>query len=460
MFEFIVIIVTLVLLMVLAYKGFSVLVLAPILSLAAAILASGGEMPGLTSLTEVYMPGLVGFVKTYFPIILAGAIFGKVMGAAGASKSIAIFISEKLGKKRAILSIVLATSVLVYGGISLFVVVFAIYPIGAAIFREVDIPKRFLPGVIALGAFTYAMTALPGTPQFINTIPIKTLNTSIWSAPITGLLGSIIMFTLGILWFKKRLSDAVSKGEGYGDHDDLHITNHTGKLPPVSVAVIPLAIIPVVTLFLEYSYFKNNSNIYSEPMEKLTGSPNINPLWPVMIALMIATTVAFAIFVKFVDKPKTTLKEGAESSLLPVMNTASEVGYGSVIKALPGFAAFQTTLTTLSAPILAKVAISTTLLAGIVGSSSGGTAIAYSAMGETFKKLAIESGISLDVVHRISIMAAGGLDTLPHSGAVITLLAVTSLTHKESYKDIVVCTIAIPLIAVALCVLVASFGVV
>lgn len=460
MFEFIVILASLILLMVLAYKGFSVLVIAPILAVCAAILASGGEMPGLTSLTEVYMPGLVGFVRTYFPIILAGAIFGKVMGAAGASKSIAIFISEKLGKKRAILSIVLATSLLVYGGISLFVVVFAIYPIGAAIFREVDIPKRLLPGVIALGAFTYAMTAMPGTPQFINTIPISTLGTSIWSAPITGLIGTAVILTLGILWFKKRLAEAVANGEGYGDHDDMHVTAHQGDLPPVSIAIAPLLVIPVITLFLEYSYFKNNAHIYSEPMEKLTGNPAINPLWPVMIALIVATAIAFGIFYKYVEKPKSTLKEGAESSLLPVMNTASEVGYGAVIKALPGFMAFQTTLATLSAPVLAKVALSTTLLAGIVGSSSGGTAIAYGAMGETFKTLAIENGISLDVIHRISIMAAGGLDTLPHSGAVITLLAVTSLTHKESYKDIVVCTIAIPLIAVVVCIISASFGIV
>ncbi len=458
--SFIIILLSLFTLMYLAYKGYTVLVIAPFLAFLVAVLAGGGKIPGMVALTELFMPGLAGFAKNYFLIILAGAIFGKIMGASGASASIAEFISAKLGKERAILSVVATSGLLVYGGISVFVVVFAVYPIGAALFKEVNIPKRLLPGAIALGSFTFSMTALPGTPQAINTIPIATLGTSIYSAPILGLIGGALMFGLGLLWFKKRVKEAQESGEGYGDHNDSDISGYVGKKPPVLLSIVPLLTIPVVALSLEKIYYPNNLNKYSTAMETYAGTAGINNLWPVLIAIIVATVVAFIIFAKYAKNPKELLKSGAEGSLLPTVNTAAQVGYGAVVRQLPAFISFQGTLAAMSAPALFKIAISTTLLAGIVGSSSGGTAIAFAAMGDTFKELALANNISLDVVHRISIMAAGGLDSLPHCGAVITLLSATGLTHKESYKDIGICTIVIPLIAVVITILFAMLGVI
>ncbi len=461
--DFIIILLSLALLMYLAYKGFTVLVIAPTLAFLVAVLASGGEIPGMVALTELFMPGLAGFAKNYFLIILSGAVFGKIMGASGASASIAEFISAKLGKERAILSVVATSGLLVYGGISVFVVVFAVYPIGAALFKEVDIPKRLLPGAIALGSFTFAMTALPGTPQAINTIPITTLGTSIYAAPVLGIIGGSLMFGFGLLWFKKRVKEAQEKGEGYGDHNDSDISGYTGEKPPVMLAVLPLITIPIVALSLERIYYPMRKAHYATAMESVgssVGASGINNLWPVLIAIITATAIAFIIFAKYAKNPKELLKSGAEGSLLPTVNTAAQVGYGAVVRQLPAFISFQGTLALMSAPALFKIAISTTLLAGIVGSSSGGTAIAFAAMGDTFKELALANNISLEVVHRISLMAAGGLDSLPHCGAVITLLSATGLTHKESYKDIAVCTIAIPLVSVFITILIAMLGVV
>ncbi len=446
--------------MYLAYKGYSVLVISPILAFALAILGSGGTLPGMVALTEVFMAGLTGFLKAYFLIILVGAIFGKIMGASGASASLAEFISSKFGAKNTILSIVVTSAILVYGGISIFVVVFAIYPIAVALLKEVDIPKRLLPAAICLGASTFAMTALPGTPQAVNAIPSAYLGTSLYSAPVIGILSSIIMFALGMLYLNKQVRKAKVAGEGFGDHKKDIIGEYTGEKPPVWLSAVPLLVIPVIALTLEKIYYPVAKDAYLPAMEAVTGKAAINPLWPILIAIISATVIAFIIFFKYAKKPKEVLKEGAEESLLPSLNTASQVGYGTVVGALPAFAAFQGTLAAMSAPVLVKIAASTTLLAGIVGSASGGTAIAFAAMGDTLIELANANGISLEVVHRVSLIAAGGLDSLPHSGAVITLLAVSSLTHKESYKDIAVCTVVIPLIATVFAILFAMMGLV
>ena len=121
------------------------------------------------------------------------------------------------------------------------------------------------------------------------------------------------------------------------------------------------------------------------------------------------------------------------------MNTASEYGFGGVIAALPGFLVIADALRAIPNPLVNE-AITVTVLAGITGSASGGMSIALAAMADQFIAAANAAGIPLEVLHRVASMASGGMDTLPHNGAVITLLAVTGLTHKQSYGDIFVIT--------------------
>ena len=449
------IIISLVLLMFLAYKGISVIILAPILACFATLMS--GDFPMVVAYTEIFMSGVGSFVVKYFPVFLTGAIFGKLMGVSGASKRISHFFADKLGKDRAILAVVLATALLVYGGVSLFVVVFAIYPIGSALFKEAGIPKRLLPGAIALGAFTFAMTALPGTPQYINTMPMKYFHTNIYAAPIIGLVSSLIMGVLGVTWLNFRAKKLVSLGEGYGDHIEEKVEEK--ELPNLFISLAPIILIFVLNYYFTNYYFVNSSAKYLVGMEKL-GKTSINNIWPVIISLLSAIVLSLILLKKHLTNVKKDLSDGALSSLLPIMNTASEVGYGAVIKSLAGFALIKHGILSVPGSPLVKVAVSTTTLAGMVGSSSGGTAIALGALGDTFMTMATTAGINPEVMHRVAIMAAGGLDTFPHSGAVITLLAVTGLTHKESYKDIAVCTMAIPLIATVVAIILASFGIV
>lgn len=446
------IILTLVALMYFAYRGVTVLVLAPLLAMTAALVA--GEIPPLYALSEIFMPAAANYIAKYFPVFLAGAIFGKLMGVTGAATAIANFIADKFGPKRAIAAIVVATALLTYGGVSLFVVVFAIYPIGATLLKRADIPKRLLPAAIALGAFTFTMTALPGSPQYLNTMPTVYFGTDIYAGPILGIIAASIMFFGGVFYLNTRARKAESLGEGYGDHqnENLHDLDDT-NIPSFGLAIAPIVIVFILNFILTNWYFKREAVIAK--YEAVGISPN--GTWPVVIGLGVAVVFILISMNKYMTNRNKIVFDGAVGGLLPIFNTASEVGYGGVIKSLAAFTTVKMAIVALAIPSIFKVAISTTLLAGIVGSSSGGTAIALEVLSDEF----LSMGLHPEAIHRIMLVAAGGLDSLPHCGAVITLLAVTQLNHKESYGHIAVCTMGIPLIAVmVISVLHLAFGIV
>lgn len=461
------IVLSLILLMYLAYRGFSVLILAPVLACFAAIMSGldTGNIHVLATYTETFMGSLAGYVRTYFPIFLLGAIFGKVMDDTGSAKSISYFICEKFGKERAILAIVLACGVLTYGGISLFVVSFAIYPVAAALFRQAGIPKRFVPGAIACGAFTFTMTALPGTPQIQNAIPMQYFGTDAYAAPVLGIIGSIIMGSTGIIWLQRRAKAAMARGEGYGIHKgEEHLTDaieneeHSGKLPPFGIAMLPIVLVLVVGLITSKIVFPSLNldylDSYGTTATKVVGN------WSLIVSLVVSTIVAIVANLKRMDNVLKTLSDGVSGSFLAIMNTASEVGYGNVIASMAAFAVVKGALLGLSSNPLVSEAVSVSALAGITGSASGGLSIALQALADTYLRDAMALNINPEVLHRIASMACGGLDTMPHNGAVITVLAVTGMTHKESYGDIAMCTAIIPVITVAICIVLASFGVV
>lgn len=423
-----------VLLIFLSFRGLSILILAPLLSMLLVFIT--GDMPALYALTGPFMKVTANYIGNYFPIFLGGAIFGKIMGDSGAAQSISHFISNKLGKKRAILAVVLATSLLTYGGVSLFVVVFAVYPLAVALFQEANIPKRFIPASIALGAFTFTMTALPGSPQYLNSMPTNYLSTNIYAAPILGVIASLIIFLLGICWLEFVVKKAKKRGEVYGEFEINEAAK--SKLPSPILSIIPIIIIFISNWILVNIIFKQSSiqNYYKN-------FGGINGNWPVTIALILAIISSLFLFKKYLSSSLQLLEKGAESSLAPIFNTGVIVGFGGVVKSTVAFEIIKHKILTLPLSGLYKVAISTSLMAGITGSSSGGTGIALDSLGQSF----LDMGLNPEAIHRVMLIAAGGLDSLPHCGAVITLLAVCGITHKEGYRDIGILTVIIPLIS-------------
>ncbi|EJL45968.1 putative transporter YxjC [Brevibacillus agri] len=437
------IVIALGLLMFFAYRGYPVIVFAPIFTLLAVVMSGIALLP---SYTETFMTNAANYVKSFFPIFLLGAIFGKVMELSGAASSIAHTIVKALGSNRAILAVVLACSILTYGGVSLFVVAFAVYPFAAAIFREANIPKRLIPGTIALGAFTYTMDALPGTPQIQNIIPTTYFGTDAYAAPVVGIIGAIIVFVGGMAWLERRRKQAAAAGEGYGEgHSNEPELVKTETYMNIWVAILPLALVLVGNYLFSRGIW-TVENWYDATMLKdsfkIEKVKNVVSSWALIISLSLGIIAAMLINVKQVKtKLASGLTAAAMGALLAIFNTASEVGFGNVVKTLPGFKLIQDWILGASDHPLVSEAVAVNVLAGVTGSASGGMSIALEVMGKQYLEMANAAGISPELLHRIASMASGGMDTLPHNGAVITLLAITGLTHRQSYKDIFAITI-------------------
>jgi H+/gluconate symporter-like permease len=443
--DFLITLSALFLLMFVAYRGFSVILFAPIAAMLAVLATDPSAVP--TLFTSVFMERMVGFVKLYFPVFLLGAVFGKVIELSGFAQSIVAAIIGLVGKSRAILSIVLVCAVLTYGGVSLFVVVFAVYPFAAEMFRQSAIPKRLIPGAIALGAFSFTMDALPGTPQIQNIIPTAFFGTTTWAAPVLGLVGAAFILATGLAWLEWRRRQAARAGEGYGDY---HINEpepvKDEKMVAPALAMLPLVVVfaanRALTLAIPAAYGqKHTAQLAGMAAPATADVAALTAIWAVQGALIlgIATVFLFAfrpVAAKFADGSRAAVA----GALLASMNTAAEYGFGAVIAALPGFLVIREALAHIPNPLVNE-AVTVSTLAGITGSASGGLSIALAAMAKQFIAAAEAAHIPMEVLHRVAAMASGGMDTLPHNGAVITVLAVTGLTHRVSYGDIFAVTV-------------------
>uniref|UniRef100_UPI00163BFC7C GntP family permease n=1 Tax=Raoultella planticola TaxID=575 RepID=UPI00163BFC7C len=427
-------------LMLAAYRGYSVILFAPLAALGAVLSTQPAAVAPVFS--DIFMDKLVGFVKLYFPVFLLGAVFGKLIEFSGFSRSIVSAVTRLMGQNKAMPVIILVCALLTYGGVSLFVVVFAVYPFAAEMFRQSQIPKRLMPATIALGAFTFTMDALPGSPQIQNIIPTTFYGTTSWAAPWLGILGSAFVAIGGWLYLEAMRRKAQRNGEGYGTN----LVNEPEtpadlNLPHPFIALLPLMVVGIANLIFTWlipltygGHFLIDLPGLKAPLE--SDVKKMVAIWAVMAALLcgIVTIFLFA-WRSLKGKLADGSKVAVGGAMLASLNTASEYGFGGVIAALPGFVQVADALKAIPNPLINQ-AITINILSGITGSSSGGMSIALAAMADRFIEAAHAAGIPLEVMHRVASMAAGGMDTLPHNGAIITLLAVTGLTHRQAYKPI------------------------
>jgi len=434
-------------LMFVAYRGYSVILFAPVAALGAVLLTA----PDLVApaFTGLYMEKMVGFLKLYFPVFVLGAVFGKVIELSGFSRSIASSVIRLVGPERSIPAIVAVCALLTYGGVSLFVVVFAVYPFAADLFRRGDIPKRLIPGTIALGAFTFTMDCLPGSPQIQNIIPIAFFKTNLYAAPLLGIIGAAFILTTGLLYLNGRRRRAAAAGEGYGtdlvNEPELHADENLAH--PV-VAMMPLLLMwgtnKALAVTIPRLYGDSHSfhpAVLGDATPVVQDVSKMAAIWAVEGALVVGIVAVLVLAWKQVAcRFSAGSKPAIAGALLASANTASEYGFGAVIASLPGFRVIADALAGIPDPLVNE-AVTVTALAGITGSASGGMSIALAALAETFIHNAQAAGIPMELLHRVAAMASGGMDTLPHNGAVITLLTVTGLTHRQSYPDIFAVTV-------------------
>ncbi|WP_081193333.1 GntP family permease [Halomonas sp. BC1] len=444
------ILISLILLMLLAYRGISVLLLAPLMASLAVLLSGDGGLL-LPIYTDTFMRALGNYVTQFFPLFLLGALFGQLMADSGAAQSISNGIVKRLGTHHVVLTVVMACAVLTYGGVSLFVVAFAIYPISRELFRQANVPKRLIPASIALGSFTFTMTALPGTPAIQNAIPIPYFGTNSFAAPGLGIIAGLIMLGLGTYYLQSRVRKAAANGEGYGTHTEREVDPQQDDSPaptlPLAVALIPLIMVIGLNALFTYGVFPAMDLSYiSDAFENITPSRQTG-LWAILISLLSASAWLIITRWNHWKDLKNTINQGCFGSLLPIFNTASEVGYGAVIASLAGFMIIRDAVLNVSGNPLISEAVAMSVLAGITGSSSGGLSIALQTLGDEYLAMAQQAGINPELMHRVATLAAGGMDTLPHSGAVITLLAICGLTHRQSYANVAMVTIVLPVAA-------------
>lgn len=427
------ILVGLVVLIALAYKGHSIIWVAPLCAMLVAVL---GGLNLLSAYLGDYMKGVADYIVSWFPAFFLGAVYGKIMDLTGSARSLANKLVKLIGSRFALLAVVLPCLLMTYGGISLFVVVFVIYPMGYAIYREADLPRTLLPGAIAFGAFGITMTCIPGSPQIQNIIPTTYYNTTAAAAPVLGLVGAAMIAIPGYIYLDWRIRTARKKGlhfvedpkykaEAY-DESSLPQWHWLSGLLPLVIVVLMLNVLP--------SALKN------------AGIMELSSSEAIVIALLGGiVAVCLMNFFQF-KKLLPAVNQGAEGSLTAIMNTSCAVGFGSVVKMVPGFVLLKNAMLNMPGSILFSEAVAVNVLAGATGSASGGMSIALEALAPQYLEKAAAIGLDPANLHRIASIASGGLDTLPHNGAVLTLLAVSNCTHKESYWDVCVTSCIIPVV--------------
>jgi len=397
---------------VLALRGWHIIIIAP---LAVVIVSIFSDMNIMQTMTGPYMKGFVNYAGRFYLIFLAGSVFGKFMEDGQAARSIADGILRVTGKEnplRVMFAVSIVALCLTYGGVSLFVVIFAVIPIARPLFKELDLPWHLFMAAFIFGAASLSMTMLPGTPQIQNIMPTKYMASSPTSAPLVGLAGAFIVATFNVFYFRYILKKAKAKGERYEEPAAGVLgagASASGPMPSVWLSLIPPVVV-LVLLNVDMPYIKKD----------------------VVLALTGGVVACIILFWKFYANILTTLNKGAVNTVIPIVNTCADVGYGMAVAATAGFKVVSAWLLTLPMHPIISLSVATNIMAAITGSASGGLGIILETMAPKYLAL----GLSPDLIHRIAAMSSGAFDAMPHNGVVITVLAVSGLVHANAYKHI------------------------
>lgn len=420
----------LVLLIVLTLRGMNLFISAPLCAVIVALTSGVPLFQGDTNFVSAYMDGFASFVAAWFFMFLLGSLFGKFMEDTGAADSVAHWIIGKLGKKQAVLAVVLACAILTYGGVSVFVVAFSVYPMALALFKDADLPRRFIPAALAFGSVTFTMTSA-GSPEIQNWIPIQYLGTSPYAAWEVSLVVAVIMFVIGYWWLAKMIKAAVARGERFQQREsDPELVER--DLPSPFSGLVPLIVVLTLS-FLFHEDLKQNALI---------------------IALSGGVLAIAIINFRYFQNMSRAVGEASTGALIAIGNTSAVVGFGSIAKVTPAFADAVTFMTSLPGNELVGAAVAVSVIAGLTGSASGGQAIALPEIGPHY----MEQGVNPDQLHRIVAISSGALDSLPHNGYVVTTIrAICNETHQAAYWPVAAVTVVVPFIGLSIAIALFNF---
>ena len=412
----------LVLLIILTLRGMNLFISAPLCAVVVALCSGVPLLTGDVNFVSAYMDGFASFVAAWFFMFLLGSMFGKFMEDTGAADSVARWIINKLGRKQAVLAVVLACAILTYGGVSVFVVAFSVYPMALSLFKDANLPRRFIPAALAFGSVTFTMTSA-GSPEIQNWIPVKYLGTSPYAAWEVSLVVAVLMASFGYWWLKKIINRAVANGEQFEAREGDPILLERELPSPIS-GLIPL----LVVLGLSFTFHD-------------TLQQNA------LIVALLGGVIAIAVInFKHFHKPQTAIHEATTGALVAIGNTAAVVGFGSIAKITPAFDTAVNAMTSLPGNELVGAAVAVSVIAGLTGSASGGQAIALPEVGPHY----MAAGVNPEQLHRIVSISSGALDSLPHNGYVVTTIrAICNEKHSAAYWAVAAVTVAVPLMGLA-----------
>ena len=427
----------LVLLIFLTMRGMNLLVVGPLSALFVALLSGMPLFPQLVEEGEVnfvssYMGGFSSFVTSWYLMFLLGAIFGKVMEDSGAADSVSRLVVDKLGMRFAVLAIVAACAILTYGGVSLFVVAFSVYPMAISLFKQANLPRRFIPAALAFGSVTFTMTSA-GSPEIQNWIPIPYLDTTPYAGWEVSALVAVFMMIFGYWWLKRMISKAVGRGEIFVSRDNDPTMDSERALPNPFLSFIPLVVVLVISFYFH---------------DKLMQSALI-------LALLGGIITTYILGRKYFKNFWNAISEGTMGALIAIGNTAAVVGFGGVAKAVPAFGTVVEAMTNIPGSPLIGAAIAVSVIAGMTGSASGGQVIALPLIAPHY----MDMGVNPEALHRTVAISSGALDSLPHNGYVVTTVrAICGETHQAAYGPVAAVTVIVPLIGLALAIALFSMG--
>lgn len=423
----------LVLLIILTIRGVNLLIAAPLCAMLVSLMSG---MPLYSDsgsyYFQTYMGGFAGFVASWFLMFLTGSLFGKMMEGSGCASSIAKFVIKYLGMKHAALAIVLACAILTYGGVSVFIVAFAVYPMALSLFREADLPRRFIPGALAFGSVTFTMTSA-GSPEIQNWIPTKFLGTTPYAAWQVSLIVALLMASFGYWWLGRMIKKAKEKGEGFESRENDPEFRENESLPHPLVSILPLVIVVVTSSVLHKTMHTN----------------------ALVIALVLGSLSCYLLNIKRVKELGELINTGVSGSLMAIGNTAAVVGFGAIAKETPAFLSAVELVTQIPGNELIGAAVAVSLIAGLTGSASGGQSIALPLLAPHYTDL----GVDPDQLHRVVAISSGAIDSLPHNGYVVTTVrAICKETHAQAYGAVGALTVIVPLIGLAFALVLFTLG--
>jgi H+/gluconate symporter-like permease len=315
--------------------------------------------------------------------------------------------------------------------VSLFVVAFSVYPMAISLFKEANLPRRFIPAALGFGSTTFTMTSA-GSPEIQNWIPIEYLHTTPYAGWEVSLIVAVFMMIFGYWWLKRMIMKAVQNGEHFvsRETDNKEVREN---LPHPIVSMIPLLVVLVI------SFIFHNSLAQSA----------------LILALLGGVIATYLLHRSYFQNFWHAVSEGTMGALIAIANTAAVVGFGGVAKATPAFASAVDFMTSIPGSPLIGSAVAVCIIAGLTGSASGGQTIALPLLAPHYTGL----GVDPEALHRVVAISSGSLDSLPHGGYVVTTIrAIAGETHKDAYPAFGAMTVIVPIFGVILAVILFSLG--